>query len=136
MHHLWAFASFKRHWLAMRPWMEQYMQHVAEIDYRSRDHAAIRALFASWGFGCPATSQDAAKTMASILSGGIKVNTRAVLGRYIGEVGLHANAKLFEERGYKLTTMFPDPLPPLEPVTEEVYRHIAGEMLVWADKPR
>lgn len=136
MHHLWGFASFKRQWLAMRPWMQQYLQHVESIDYRSRDHAAIRALFASWGFGCPATSQDAAKTMACILTGSVKVNTRIVLGRYIGEVGLHATATLFEERGYKNTMMFTDPVPTLEPVTESVCRDIIGEMLVWAGKPR
>jgi len=136
MHHLWGFASFRRQWLSMRPWMQQYLRHVAEIDYRDRDHAAIEALFASWGFGCPATSQDAAKTMACILTGSVKVNTRVVLGRYIGEFGLHATATLFEERGYRRTTMFTDPLPKLEPLTESVYRVIADAMLVWADKPQ
>lgn len=136
MHHLWGFASFKRQWLSMRPWMQQYLRHVAQLDYRDRDPAAIEALFASWGFGCPATSQDAAKTMACILTGSVKLNTRVVLGRYIGEFGLHATARLFEERGYRRTTMFTDPLPKLQPLTESGYRSIGEEMLVWADKPQ
>ena len=136
LHHLWGFASFRRQWLSMRPWVKQFLQHVTGVDYRDRDHAAIRALFASWGFGCPATSQDAAKTMACILTGAVKVNTRIVLGRYIGEVGLHANTSMFEERGYGRTTMFTDPIPKLGPVTDDVYRRVADEMLVWADKPR
>ncbi len=136
LHHLWGFASFRRQWLSMRPWVEQYLRHVTEVDYRDRDHDAIRALLASWGFGCPATSQDAAKTMACILTGAVKVNTRVVLGRYIGELGLHATEAIFEERGYRRTAMFTDPVPKLQPVTEDVYRAIADEMLLWADKPR
>ena len=136
LHHLWGFATFQRQWRLIRPYVAQYLVHVTDVDYRKRDHEAIRALFASWGFGCPASSQDSAKTMACVLTNSIKVNTRIVLGRYIGERGLHMSAATFEERGYSRTQMFTEPVPTFEPINDAVVKRISWEMGHWAGRPR
>jgi len=135
LHHLWGFGSFQRQWRLIRPQVEQYLGHVRNIDYRTRDHGAIKALYASWGFDCPVSSQDAAKTLACVFTNTIKVNTRIVLGRYIGERGLHMDAELFAERGYSRTAMFTDPVPVLEMITDTVYKNIMEEMRDWAGRP-
>lgn len=136
LHHLWGFASFQRQWRLMRPHVEQYLEHVRNIDYRDRSDAAIKALFTSWGFVFQASSQDAAKTLACVLTNTLKVNTRIALGQYIGERGLHMDAALFEKRGYSRTALFTDPVPQLEPITDAVCQHITAEMQLWAGRAR
>ena len=136
MHHNWAFALYRRQWQLMRPYVEQYLALVRDIDYRKRDNEAIWALYASWGFGRVSSSQDAAKTMAVILTQSIKIKCRACLGRYIGEHGLHMKPETFQKRGFANTQMFPDPLPAVPGVTDQVYKSILAELTRWAGKPQ
>ncbi len=135
LNHLWGFGCFQRQWRLIRPHVEQYLEQVGNIDYHTRNHDAIKALYASWGFNCRVSSQDAAKTLACVFTNTIKVNTRIVLGQYIGERGLHMDAELFAQRGYSQTAMFTDPVPVLETMTDAVYGSIMTEMRNWAKRP-
>jgi hypothetical protein len=83
--HNWGFALYRRQWLRMRKNVLEYLSIVQNSDYNDRDVEKIRTLFASWGYGCPATSQDAAKTICCCIDGVIKLNTYTCNGIYIGE---------------------------------------------------
>jgi len=136
MHHNWGFALYRRQWLKMRPYVEQYLQLVRHNNYRKRDHEKINALFASWGYGSPATSQDSAKTLACCLTRTIKVNTKACFAHYIGERGLHMNPQAFKEMNYAGTEVFPDPVEDFEPITDLLYYEIRADLLKWAGRPQ
>src|SRR2546423_7105998 len=96
--HNWGFALYRRQWLRMRKKVLEYLSIVQNADYNDRDVEKIRALFASWGYGCPATSQDAAKTIVCCIDGVIKLNTYICNAVYIGERGVHMNSDLFSKR--------------------------------------
>ncbi len=135
MHHNWGFALTRRQWLRMRPRMADYLDLVRHVDYRQRDPEAIHQLYARWGFGRNPTSQDAAKTMACIATGAIKLKTRACLGRYIGERGLHMSPAVFEQRGFARTELFPDRVAEFEPLTDALYQRVMEELRRWAGQP-
>ncbi|MGO9991001.1 MAG: hypothetical protein ACLPTF_00600 [Steroidobacteraceae bacterium] len=134
MHHNWGFGLYRRQWEAMRPHVREYLALVRNSDYRLRDHGAITKLFASWGFGTPATSQDAAKTLACSLLRTIKVNTSACFARYIGEKGVHMNANDFRAQNYGATYVFPCVVTSFEPVSENLYHQIRADLVHWAGR--
>jgi hypothetical protein len=101
----WAFGLTRSQWLRQRPYVTEYLDIVRSADYWYRDHDAIVDLFHSWGLGAPGTSQDIAKSHASILTDSAKVNTFACFGRYIGAVGVHFDPDIFEAAGYGPTPM-------------------------------
>ncbi|MBV8525865.1 MAG: hypothetical protein JOY71_27765, partial [Acetobacteraceae bacterium] len=108
MTHNWGFALFRRQWIRMRRWVLEYLDAIRDADYRDRDPEKIRRLFASWGYGLPAISQDAAKTIACCVDGVIKVNTYVCNAAYVGRRGLHMNETIFAERGYQHTVLYPE----------------------------
>lgn len=99
--HNWAFGLPRRQWLRSRPYVKAYLNLVRDIDYRDRDVNKIYDLMKSWGMGVPGTSQDVAKSLACFLTGGVKLNTNAAFGRYIGERGLHMNPAAFDRMGHR-----------------------------------
>lgn len=135
MHHNWGFALFRRQWQVMRPYVDQYLNVVRNNDYRLRDHGALSKLFASWGFGTPATSQDAAKTLACCLTSTIKVNTAACFGRYIGERGVHMDENEFRSRNYAGTYVFPHVVHEFETISENRYHQFRADLVHWAGRP-
>ena len=116
----------------MRPFSLEYLSLVREVDYRYKDAKAICELFASWGFGCPAVSQDAAKTIACCRDNVIKINTYTCNAFYIGAHGLHMNPRLFAERGYDKTVLYGQPVAEIEQLDEKRYQALLNEQRNWA----
>jgi hypothetical protein len=135
MHHNWGFALFNRQWKKMRSYVTEYLALVKNGDYRLRDHGAVTRLFASWGFGAPATSQDAAKTLASCLTHSVKVNTSACFARYIGERGVHMNANDFRSKKYAETYVFPHAVREFETISDRLYQQMRADLVNWAGRP-
>jgi GT2 family glycosyltransferase len=135
LEHNWGFALYRRQWSRMRPRVPEYLGLIKDVDYREKDATQIRQLFASWGFGCPAISQDAAKTIACCVDDVIKLNTFVCNGTYIGEHGLHMNPDLFRRRGYLQTVIYPKKVDAFEPLDDRVYRDVLAKQLGWAGKP-
>jgi hypothetical protein len=133
--HNWGFALYRRQWLKMRPHVLQYLGLVERKDYRYKDAQAIRDLFASWGFGCPAISQDGAKTIACCIDGVIKINTYVCNAKYIGSQGLHMNNKLYAGRGYDKTELYPDRVTDFAPLEAASYDALLRDQRAWAGKP-
>ena len=108
MRHKWGFALTRRQWLAQRDILAPYLEILATADYRTRDHAAIRQYFKELGFASNGTSQDGMKDVASCVLGTVKIMSAACFGKYIGEVGLHSNSRLYQDEGYDQTSLFPE----------------------------
>jgi FkbM family methyltransferase len=135
LYHNWGFALYRRQWEKIRPYILDYLKIVEDIDYRERDNQKISDLFKSWGFGCPATSQDAAKTIACCVGNVIKINTYICNAKYIGEHGLHMNPALFQKRGFANTVLYPERVKRFEILDEGRYQTILKAQLAWAGKP-
>jgi tetratricopeptide (TPR) repeat protein len=135
LEHNWGFALYRRHWLRMRKHVREYLRIVENSDYNDRDVEKIRALFASWGYGCPATSQDAAKTISCCIDGVIKLNTYICNGVYIGERGVHMNPQLFVERGYDKTALYRDKVSAFRAPDTHLYDTFLKRQRKWAGKP-
>jgi hypothetical protein len=136
LHHNWGFALYRRQWERMRPYVLKYLSLVRDCDYQRRDHAAIADLFASWGYGAPATSQDAAKTIACCLTKTIKINTVACFARYIGAVGAHMDVHMYKDLNYSKTEVMSELVTEFKSITDGLYFEIFAEQILWADRPR
>jgi tetratricopeptide (TPR) repeat protein len=122
MGHNWAFGLTRKQWLRQQPYVDEYLNIVRESDYRGRDHDRIIELFHSWGLGVPGTSQDIAKTHATILTNTAKVSTYACFGNYIGQKGLHFNPEAFASMGYGNTQVMQEDVFELVPPTDAELR--------------
>jgi hypothetical protein len=134
--HNWGFAIFKRQWQRMRSRVLEYLEAIKGCDYKDRDGEKVKNLFASWGYGDPAISQDAAKTIACCAEGIVKVNTYICNGAYIGERGVHMNEKIFAERGYSRTVLYPQRVSSFEPLGKDLYERLLREQRDWAKSSR
>ena len=134
--HNWGFALIRRQWLRIQPRVNQYLELIKDVDYRDRDSDKICSLFMSWGYGDPAVSQDAAKTIACCAEGIVKLNTYICNATYIGARGLHMNDRLFADRGYAKTALFPERVTSFEKLDHESYSRLLGEMMQWAKSSR
>ncbi len=105
MGHKWGFALTRRQWLRQKPIIDKYLDIVRQRPYAARDHATIQKYFNSLGYSSPGTSQDAAKDVASLVLGTVKLNTFACFGKNIGAVGLHSNQEFYEKEGFGRTEM-------------------------------
>jgi glycosyltransferase involved in cell wall biosynthesis len=130
--HNWGFAVFRRAWIRMRPKVLQYLRLIDDVDYQDREAAKISSLFRSWGYGTPAISQDAAKTIACCASGMVKLNTFVCNATYIGETGLHMNQDLYAERGYGKTEHVAEMVKYFEPLNNDLYGRLVTDQLCWA----
>jgi len=104
--HWWCEAFTARTWWKMHPYYATYIDLIEGVDYRDRDHAAIRKLWHRWNWTHPATSQDAAKDGA-IRQAGMRrlvceVNRAIGIGRY----GQHFYPDLFAHKGYEQQAPF------------------------------
>jgi hypothetical protein len=131
----WGFALFRWQWLRMRARIREYLQLMENTDYYLRDGDRIARLFAAWGYGCPATSQDAAKTIACCADGVIKLNTYVCNAAYIGEHGIHMRPQLFAARGYGNTAIYPEKIDRFRPLDEALYSTLLRQQRNWADRP-
>ena len=136
LEHNWGFALMRRQWLRNKPYVDQYLRLVRDVDYRLRPRRDIHRLYHSWDMGCPGDSQDVTKTLACCLTGAVKINTTTCLGRYIGEHGLHMNPAEFVRRKYPQTEIYEGPLPVFSGLSDSDYDRIFAPQRRWAlEKP-
>ena len=111
MSHTWGFALKRSHWNDMQPLLAPYYKMVCGQDYRRRPHDAIRAFYRKWRVSMKATSQDAAKVLATHVLGRWRASTYVCLARYIGVQGTHSTPAFYAEKGFADTTVFDQSLP-------------------------
>jgi hypothetical protein len=129
MTHNWGFAITRRQWLRQRDIVQGYLSIVQESDYAQRDHRRIRDYFASFGFTCDSSSQDAAKGVAGLILGTKKVMCFPCYGHYIGQNGLHFTPEIYDQCGYAQTILFDQPPPQFDLPTR-------GQLVNWIDSER
>lgn len=114
MVHRWGYALTRRQWAAQRPLLAPYLELIAENRRR-----AIRAYFSKLGFSSAATTQAAAKDVASCVLGTAKVMSLACFGKYIGAIGEHGTPAFYEREGFGATELYPDAVASFVPPTED-----------------
>ena len=103
MDHKWGFALTRRQWLRQRPFVEQYINIIKNMDYSRRDHNKIIGFFLDQNILPRGTSQDGVKDVAMYLSDATKLMTYPCYGQYIGKVGVHSTEKLYDAMSYEDT---------------------------------
>lgn len=130
MGHFWGFALKRSHWLRMQLFLTDYHRLVTGRDERTMPREGVRALFRSWGKSQthPNMGQDAARDLATHLLGRWRASCYPALGRYIGARGAHFTPDRFMEYGFDKTSVYPEPLGPLDLRREEIERVIDENM--------
>lgn len=95
----------------------KYLKIIKSIDYAEKDQhqQQIHELHRNMGFNPGVLSQDMFKSMASLYLGGLRLNTVAVLGKYIGRVGTHSTLDTFDAAGFASTNFYPEDAPEPQP---------------------
>ena len=118
MHENWGFAITRRAWLDERPFRRKYLRLIRGRDYTRLDENAVRQFFGKRGWGNTFATQDAARWIASVDLGKVRVTTFPCHARNIGKVGLHFSKESYEQRKLGASVFFPgppcEPLPPSE----------------------
>lgn len=137
MHMNWGFGLRRSQWLKSKSYVDAYLALLQDVDYRDRPQGRIMKLREDWGAPGPYTTQDVIKTAVCVLTGGIKLNTRASLARYIGARGLHIDPPTYEAAGFAKVEPYPfvlDDFPPLDDKTVawclDVHNRFTGTELV------
>ncbi len=112
MDHLWGFALTQLHWNNMQPLLSAYYGLVCGQDYRRRPNDKIQSLFRKWKIRKPATSQDSAKDIVTLLLGAWRASSFICLAQYIGELGTHSTPDKFANRGFSKTQIYQNKIPP------------------------
>ena len=107
MHENWGAALTRTSWLAQKPIRDQYWELVKDVDYSQRDNSAIRAFYASLGYRCEITSQDASRWIACRAAGLVRIMTKTCHARYVGVIGEHSNRDFYERWKFGRSTIFP-----------------------------
>lgn len=111
MEHVWGYALTRRHWRERQPLWQGYLDLLSGHNYRDRPHRLILEHWWRQGSGATVSSQDGAKVACAQALGRLRLCTVAVLGRNIGETGLHCTPEDFRAGGYHQTQMFPAEAP-------------------------
>ena len=130
--HNWAFGLTQRQWRRSSPYVEQYLKLIRGKDYRDRSIADIVELFHSWGMGAAATSQDSSKGLACLRTGGLRINTVACFGRYIGAEGEHTNPTIFRQMGFDTTAVVEENLFALDKLDAAQLASIKAKLTVFS----
>jgi len=102
MCHDWAFCVPRARWLERQPHYAPYLRYIRGVDYVLRSSEWIQhRLYPRLGAKPVASSQDAAKVIAMLNAGQIKLSTYTNNGRYIGRVGTHFTPRIFARLGYR-----------------------------------
>jgi len=137
MHENWGFAMTRRAWQDERPYRRRYLALLEGTDYSERDHDRIRDLFREWGFDTRVTSQDAARWLASLYLGKVRVTTSACYAHYIGLFGEHARPDYYFSSGFHRTIMAPWlPAPAYEMTDDEFEGWLGVEQARFSEAPQ
>jgi hypothetical protein len=135
MAHNWGFALTRRQWLRQREIIDGYLSIVREKEYASRDHKQVETYFASLGFALNGSSQDAAKTVASLVLGTTCLMCFPCFGHYIGTEGAHFTADFYRSHGYDKTEIFDGPPPKFQfPTPAQLAKWVAAERNYWCQQ--
>jgi hypothetical protein len=110
MHENWGFAMTREAWLQERPFREQYLSLLAGRDYSERDGSRILEFYERRGWKTNVTSQDAARWIASVELGKVRITTFACHARYIGESGEHSGPDFYYRCRFDQTLMLDTPV--------------------------
>jgi hypothetical protein len=110
MHENWGFAMTREAWLEERPFREHYLSLLNGRDYSERDSSRILEFYERRGWKTNITSQDAARWIASVELGKVRITTFACHARYIGEYGEHCNPDLYYRCRFDQTLMLDTPV--------------------------
>jgi hypothetical protein len=136
MGHKWGFALTRRQWFRQREIVDGYLSIVRENEYSRRDHKRVETYFASLGFVWAASSQDAAKDLASFVLGTTSLMCFPCFARYIGKEGLHFTTDFFNKHGYEKTELFDGPPPQFEfPSRAQLARQASDERAFSSRQP-
>ena len=129
MHENWGAAQTLRSWLAERPSRRAYLDLVAGRDYSLRDQNAIRAAYAARGWTNRVTSQDAARWIACLERGEVRITTFACHARYIGKYGEHATPAAYKRSNLHKTRLFKGAAPDylIEPTDTDIAAWLSAE---------
>jgi hypothetical protein len=105
MHENWGFAMTREAWLQERPFREQYLSLLDGRDYSERERPRILEFYDQRGWRTKATSQDAARWIASVELEKVRITTFACHARYIGESGEHFYPELYRRCQFDKTVM-------------------------------
>ncbi len=133
MHENWGAALTRTSWLAQKPIREQYWEFVKDIDYSQRDNAAIRAFYASLGYRCEITSQDASRWIACRAAGLVRIMTKTCHARYVGVIGEHSTRDFYERWKFGESTTFPEPPVVRKPGKRDIDRWLRADAAAFAD---
>jgi len=129
IHENWGFAMTRSAWLDERPFREKYLRLVKGVDYVGRHDDAIRQFYRNRGWKCIVTSQDAARWIASIELGKVRLTSFACHAHYIGREGVHSTAAHYDNCGFAHTEMFDQQPSQLEVPTD-------AKIAAWLDTER
>ena len=104
MHENWGFAMTREAWLQERPFRKQYLALLNGRDYLERDSSRILDFYERRGWKT-LSSQDAARWIASLELGKVRITTFACHARYIGEYGQHSNPDAYYRSKFDQTVM-------------------------------
>ena len=104
MHENWGFAMTREAWLQERPFRKQYLALLNGRDYSERDSSRILDFYERRGWKT-LSSQDAARWIASLELGKVRITTFACHARYIGEYGQHSNPDAYYRSKFDQTVM-------------------------------
>jgi hypothetical protein len=128
MHENWGAALTRTSWLAERPFRRAYLDLVRDVDYSRRNHTGISAHHAKGGWVTNITSQDAARWIACLERGAVRITTKACHAHYIGATGEHFTPALYKARGYAKSTIYSGSVRELStPSPEQIALWLAAE---------
>jgi hypothetical protein len=138
MGHDWAFCLPRARWEERQPYYAPYLQYIRRVDYVLRSNVWItQRLYPRLGAGSFVSSQDAAKVIAMLKAGQVKLSTYTNNGHYIGKLGVHTTPRIFGGMGYREreSLVFTEPVDHLEWTTADLDR-IESELRAWFVVPR
>lgn len=129
--HNWGFALTRRQYLKSKPYVDDYLDLISERDYLRPQLQAIYKLLASWGMGPLLPAQDVIRGAICCKTGSVRINTRAVMGKYIGRDGTHHNPTTYKQRAFNKTVLYPDPVTGFVPLSDGQYRDFCERQDSW-----
>lgn len=131
LEHNWGFALTRRQYLKSKPYVDDYLDLISESDYLRPNLKAIYALLASWGMGTLLPAQDVVRAAICCRTQSVRLNTRAVMGKYIGKDGTHHNPSTYNGRRYGDAVVYPDPVIGFLPLSDEKYQEFRDRQDNW-----
>jgi tetratricopeptide (TPR) repeat protein len=95
MGHNWGFGLSRSFWKRRQPFVEQYLDLIRDVPYRSRNTPRVSKWLRLAGFRDDASSQDYIKQCATTALGACRLSTFCNLGLPIGRTGLHCTPEVF-----------------------------------------